>query len=255
VDVTVQVRARQEVERLYESVREANEAKRQFLAAMSHELRTPLNAVIGYADLLVLGVRGPLTETQRADLERIQSASRYLLTLITDILNFSRVEAGQVELRPAMIRVDAVLASARELMQPHIESRGIRFEVVPPDPTLELFADQERLQQILLNLLMNASKFTPPGGRIRMWADSRESEVHLHVEDTGIGIPETELEKIFEPFVQLDRRAHRESQQGVGLGLAISRDLARRMGGDLIALSATGQGSRFMVVLPRQPRA
>jgi signal transduction histidine kinase len=255
VDVTAQVRARREMERLYESVKEANEAKRQFLAAMSHELRTPLNAVMGYADLLALGVRGPLSDVQRADLERIRSASGYLLTLITDILNFSRVEAGQVELRPAMVRVETVLASARALMQPHIESRGIQFEVEPADPALELFADQERLQQILLNLLMNASKYTAPGGRIRLWADARDGAMHLHVEDTGVGIPEDELEHIFEPFVQLDRRANRESQQGVGLGLAISRDLARRMGGDITAASTTGRGSRFTVVLPRDSRA
>ncbi|HEU4630815.1 MAG TPA: ATP-binding protein [Gemmatimonadaceae bacterium] len=255
IDVTAQVRARQEVERLYESVKEANEAKRQFLAAMSHELRTPLNAVIGYADLLALGVRGPLTDGQRADLERIRSASQYLLVLITDILNFSRVEAGQVELRPAAIRVEAVLRNAGELMQPHIESRGIHFVVVPPDPTLELFADQERLQQILLNLLMNASKFTPSGGRIRLWAESRAAAVHLCVEDTGVGIPATELAHVFEPFVQLDRRARRESQQGVGLGLAISRDLARRMGGDVLARSEPGHGSCFTVILPHAPRS
>jgi signal transduction histidine kinase len=251
VDVTEQVRARKEMERLYESVRDANEAKRQFLAAMSHELRTPLNAIIGYTDLLALGVRGPLSDAQKADLERIKSASEYLLTLITDVLDFSRVEGGKVELRPSVVQVELVVARARDLMQRHIESRGIHFDVVSPDPTLALFADQERLQQILLNLLVNASKFTPPGGSIRLWADSDESTVQLHVEDTGVGIPESQLEHIFEPFVQLDRLANRESQQGVGLGLAISRDLARRMGGDLIATSGTGNGSRFVLAVPR----
>jgi signal transduction histidine kinase len=251
VDVTIQVRARKEMERLYESVRDANEAKRQFLAAMSHELRTPLNAIIGYTDLLALGVRGPLSDAQRSDLERIRSASEYLLTLITDVLDFSRVEAGKVELRPAVVRVESVVGRARDLMQRHIESRGIHFDVVAPDPEMALFADQERLQQILLNLLVNASKFTPQGGSIRLWAESDDSTVQLHVEDTGVGIPESQLEQIFEPFVQLDRLASRDSQQGVGLGLAISRDLARRMGGDLIARSAAGQGSRFVLAVPR----
>jgi signal transduction histidine kinase len=251
VDVTAQVVARQEMQRLYESVREANEAKRQFLAAMSHELRTPLNAIIGYADLLLLGVRGALVPSQRADLERVRSASQYLLTLITDILNFSRVEAGQVELRPAVLRVLPVLAAAHELMQPHVAQRGIALELPAVDPTLAVLADQERLQQILLNLLMNASKFTPAGGRIRMWAEAADEGVHLCVDDTGVGIPATDVERIFEPFVQLDRQSYRESQQGLGLGLAISRDLARRMGGDLLVASEPGRGSRFTVALPR----
>jgi signal transduction histidine kinase/CheY-like chemotaxis protein len=251
VDVTTQVRARKEMEQLYESVRDANEAKRQFLAAMSHELRTPLNAVIGYADLLALGVRGPLSDVQLADIERIRSASEYLLTLITDVLDFSRVEAGKVELRPSAVRVESVMARARDIMQPHIATRGIHFDVHLPDPELELHADQERLQQILLNLLMNASKFTSTGGSIRLGADADDSTVRLYVEDTGAGIPEAQLEHIFEPFVQLDRLANRESKQGVGLGLAISRDLARRMGGDLVATSEVGRGSRFVVVVPR----
>jgi signal transduction histidine kinase len=136
-------------------------------------------------------------------------------------------------------------------MQPHIATRGIHFDVHLPDPELELHADQERLQQILLNLLMNASKFTSTGGSIRLRADADDSTVRLYVEDTGAGIPEAQLEHIFEPFVQFDRLANRESKQGVGLGLAISRDLARRMGGDLVATSEVGRGSRFVVVVPR----
>jgi signal transduction histidine kinase len=252
VDVTDQVRARQELERMYVSVRDANEAKRQFLAAMSHELRTPLNAVIGYADLLALGVRGDLSDVQRADVDRISSASRYLLTLISDILDFSRVEAGHITLQSGPVSIAALTSSVSSLMQPHIAERGIQFEVEPVDRALTAIADQERLQQILLNLLMNASKFTPAGGRIRLWAEPCGAEVHLHVHDTGVGIPAAELEHIFEPFVQLDRRGRAESQQGVGLGLAISRDLARRMGGDVRVESAHGHGSRFTVVVPRQ---
>ncbi len=247
IDVTEQVRARKEMQTLYESVRDANEAKRQFLAAMSHELRTPLNAVIGYADLLALGVRGELTDAQRTDMERIRSAGKYLLTLITDILNFSRVEAGQIALRPARVSVDAVLASVQELLQPHLTQRGMSFDVDRPDPALAIRADQERLQQILLNLLMNASKFTPPGGRIHLWVEPRGDTVAIHVEDSGIGIPESELGHIFEPFVQLERRANRESQQGVGLGLAISRELARRMDGDVTVRSEVGHGACFTV--------
>ena len=251
VDITSQVRARKETEQLYESVKEANDAKQQFLAAMSHELRTPLNAVIGYADLLTLGVRGPITESQRTDLERIRSASSFLLTLINDILNFSRVEAGQVDLRPSPITVDRVLTNARELIEPHVERQGLRLDIAPVDPGLMVVADPERLQQIVLNVLINAVKFTPAGGTIRLSAEADDGRVRLHIEDTGRGIADDQLERIFEPFVQLDRSAGVESQKGLGLGLAISRELARRMSGDIVAESRLGVGSRFTVVLPR----
>jgi signal transduction histidine kinase len=250
VDVTAQVTARREIEKLYHSVKEANEAKRQFLTAMSHELRTPLNAVLGYSDLLTLGVRGALTDGQLADVERIRSASTYLLSLISDILNFSRAEAGQIELSPTQLGVNTIVSSAREMIEAHMGSRGVSLEVVPGDPGLTVYADAERVRQILLNLLMNASKFTPAGGRVRVSAAAADDGVHVVVEDTGCGIPGDQLERIFDPFVQLDRKGGRESQQGVGLGLAISRDLARRMGGDIRVESEVGVGSRFTVVLP-----
>jgi signal transduction histidine kinase/CheY-like chemotaxis protein len=250
VDVTAQVNARRETESLYHSVKEANEAKRQFLTAMSHELRTPLNAVLGYTDLLALGVRGALNEDQLTDVERIRTASKYLLSLISDILNFSRVEAGQVDLAPTALPVQSVVAAARQMIESHIRSRGLDLDIQLDDPALSVYADAERLQQILLNLLMNASKFTAPGGRIGVRAEASGSDVLLHVEDTGVGIPEDQLDRIFDPFVQLDRKGGRESQQGVGLGLAISRDLARRMGGDLTVRSRPGDGSCFTVRLP-----
>jgi signal transduction histidine kinase len=239
------------MQRLYETVKEANEAKQQFLAAMSHELRTPLNAVIGYADLLSLGIRGPITEEQRTDIERIRSASSFLLTLINDILNFSKVEAGQIDLRPTAVAVEQVLRSAREIIEPHVERQGLHLDVAPVDPTLTVFADPERLQQIVLNVLINAVKFTPAGGTIRLSADATDERVRFHVADTGRGIAEDQLERIFEPFVQLDRAAGPESQKGLGLGLAISRELARRMSGDILAESQLGAGSRFTVILPR----
>ena len=251
VDITSQVRARMEVEQLYQTVKDANDAKQQFLAAMSHELRTPLNAVIGYADLLSLGVRGPITDAQRTDIERIRSASSFLLTLINDILNFSKVEAGQIDLHPSPVPVENVLRSARELIEPHVQRQGLHFEVAAVDPRMIAFADPERLQQIILNVLINAVKFTPAGGTIRLSADEQDGCVRLHVEDTGRGIAEDQLERIFEPFVQLDRSAGPESQKGLGLGLAISRELARRMSGDIVAASRLGVGSRFTVILPK----
>jgi signal transduction histidine kinase len=256
VDITKQVLARNEMEALYQTVKEANDAKRQFLAAMSHELRTPLNAVIGYTDLLLLGVRGAITPAQHDDVERIRRASQYLLTLITDILNFSRVEAGQVDLRPQTVSVHEVLERARSLVQAHLETRGLALRLAQVDESLSAIADPERLQQILLNLLMNASKFTSSGGHITLRADADERYVFLRVEDTGSGIPSAQLEQIFEPFVQLRRSTDPESRKGLGLGLAISRELARRMSGDVTATSEEGVGSCFTVVLPRAlPRA
>jgi signal transduction histidine kinase len=254
VDITKQVLARNEMEGLYRTVKEANDAKRQFLAAMSHELRTPLNAVIGYTDLLLLGVRGEISEAQRDDVDRIRRASQYLLTLITDILNFSRVEAGQVDLRPTKVVVHEVLEHARSLVQGHLEAKGLELRMSEVDDSLGAVADPERLQQILLNLLINASKFTPAGGRVTLHADADERNVFLRVADTGSGIPSAQLDKIFEPFVQLHRSTDPDSRKGLGLGLAISRELARRMSGDVTAESAEGVGSRFTVVLPRDQR-
>jgi signal transduction histidine kinase len=251
VDITTQVMARKEMEGLYHTVKEANDAKRQFLAAMSHELRTPLNAVVGYTDLLLLGVRGEISDVQRGDVDRIRRASQYLLTLITDILNFSRAEAGQLELRPTTVSVSDVLERAGSLVHAHLEGRGVALRSIAVDNSLSAFADPERLQQILLNLLMNASKFTEAGGSVTLRADADDRHVFLHVEDTGCGIPETQLERIFEPFVQLRRLSDPESQKGLGLGLPISRELARRMSGDVVAESEAGVGSRFTVILPR----
>jgi signal transduction histidine kinase len=255
VDITSQVNARKQVEQLYESVKEANAAKQQFLAAMSHELRTPLNAVLGYTDLLALGVRGDVNEAQRTDIERIRSASQYLLTLINDILNFSRVEAGQLDLHLATIGVERVLHSARELILPHVDRQRLHLELVPLDPAIAVVADPERLQQIVLNILVNAVKFTPAGGGIRLSAEASDDRVWIHIEDTGRGIAPDQLQRIFEPFVQADRAASLGSQKGLGLGLAISRELARRMSGDVTVVSEPGRGSRFTVILPRAEAA
>jgi signal transduction histidine kinase/CheY-like chemotaxis protein len=251
VEVTDQVRARREIDQLYQHVREANASKTQFLAAMSHELRTPLNAILGYTDLLTLGVRGPITPTQREDLDRIQNASRYLLSLINDILNFTRVEAGQVDFHIEAVDVAALLAQARELVVQPLEAKGLRLLYRPPSEAVTVRADAERAQQVLLNLLTNATKFTEAGGTVSLDCTVAADTVRIHVRDTGRGIPADQLERIFEPFVQVERSRGRESQHGVGLGLAISRDLARQMGGDLTVESTFGRGSTFTITLPR----
>ena len=256
-DITTRRRHEHERERLLaqaEGARadaeQANRAKSDFLAVMSHELRTPLNAIGGYAELLALGVRGPVNEAQREDLERIRRSQRHLISLINDVLNFAKLESGSVHFTIERFLVDEALHGAGDFIAPQLHEKGLRYEYRPCDDATPVDADREKLQQILLNLLGNAVKFTPVGGGITLTCQVREGQVTIAVADTGRGIAGDKLETIFEPFVQVDRtRSH--GQEGVGLGLAISRDLARRMGGDLRAtLPTDGIGARFELTLP-----
>ena len=245
-----------EIEELYGQVRAANQSKSEFLAAMSHELRTPLNAVIGYVDLLLLGVRGQLTGAQTADLERVRGAGQYLLSLINDLLNFTRLEAGRVEFRLQNVTLNGVIASALELVQEQLTRKGLRLHFQPAATDVTAYADAERVQQMLINLLTNAIKYTDSGGTISISVDehttaSGAAVARVHVRDTGMGIPPEQLTRIFEPFVQVQRHPGAGSQQGVGLGLSITRDLAHGMGGDVQVVSEVGRGSTFTIVLPR----
>jgi signal transduction histidine kinase len=229
----------------------ANRAKSQFLAAVSHELRTPLNAIAGYVQLMQMEIRGPLTRQQREDLERIRKGGHHLLALINDILNFARVEAGQIELRPLEVAASTLLGTAEPLVTPQLTARRLTYERAPCDSSIVVHADPEKVQQILLNLLTNAIKFTDPGGRVSVSCDADAATVRIRITDTGRGIPSDKLDSIFEPFVQVDRQLTPGGEQGVGLGLAISRDLARRMGGNITATSIVGKGSTFTLELPR----
>ena len=228
---------------------QANRAKSEFLAVMSHELRTPLNAIGGYVELLELGIRGPITDAQRDDLERIQRAQRHLLMLISEVLNFARLEAGQVRYNFHSVKVDALLRGLEPLIAPQVERQKLRYTYDGVDDTVCARADRDRVEQILLNLLSNAIKFTPPDGAVTLVCRAGAGQVTIQVRDTGIGIAPEKLQRVFEPFVQLDQTLTR-SRDGVGLGLAISRDLARGMGGDLIAHSIQGNGSIFTLTLP-----
>ena len=230
----------------------ASRAKSEFLAAMSHELRTPLNAIGGYADLLKLGVYTPLAPDQLKAVERIQRSQRHLLGIINDLLNFSRVEAGQVTYEVESVDVDDALDEIRPMIEPQAAAGHVDLEWPRRGSGLVLRADPQKLEQILLNLLTNAVKFTPSGGRISVLASEHEDgeRVQIEVHDTGVGIPTAMLETIFEPFVQVGRTLDRP-REGAGLGLAISRDLARAMGGDLIASSKPGAGSTFTLLMPK----
>ena len=239
-----------DLEQARTTAEEANQAKSQFLAVMSHELRTPLNAIGGYAQLIDLGVHGPVTEGQREALDRIVRSQRHLLSLINEVLNLARIESGHVEYATEDFAVAEAVAAVMPMVEPQMAAGGLTSDAsVAPDIVAR--ADREKTQQILINLLTNALKFTPSGGRISV-AAYRDGDDHvvLDVSDSGIGIPADKLESVFAPFVQVDV-GHTRKREGSGLGLAISRDLARGMGGDLRARSELGRGSTFSLILPQ----
>ncbi|HSQ28495.1 MAG TPA: HAMP domain-containing sensor histidine kinase [Gemmatimonadaceae bacterium] len=231
----------------------ANSAKSDFLAMMSHELRTPLNAIGGYAQLLQMGVHGPLAPAQREALERIERSQAHLLALITDLLDFARIDAGRVQFDIEDVALDEILAGIAALAEPQLRSRALRFTPATQPSGVFVRTDRARLSQVLLNLVGNAIKYTRDGGQIAVTTDLDSTHARIHVRDTGPGIPAGRLEQIFEPFVQGDR-AFSRPDEGVGLGLAISRELARGMDADVTVSSAVGHGSTFTVTVPRSSR-
>lgn len=241
--------------RLFEAEREArqsaeaaNRVKSEFLAVISHELRTPLNAIGGYVELIELGIRGPVTNEQLTDLARIKKSQRHLLGLINGMLNYTRVEAGTVRYAVQDIPVDDALTMCEALIAPQLRAKGLSFRYAGCDTSLRARGDAEKMQQIVLNLLTNAMKFTDSGGRVELGCEVDGADVRIMVTDTGQGIATDDLTRVFEPFVQIDAHLTR-TQEGIGLGLAISRDLARGMGGDLSVTSAPGVGSTFTLRL------
>jgi len=229
---------------------EANAAKAKFLSMMSHDLRAPLTAISGYASFVASGGCGPVNEDQRDAMQQIIGAGRDLLRMINDILSFAQLDSGHLAVRPEPVTLSDALARAETLVRLRAQEAKLALQFDQCDGELTVRADPDRLQQILLNLLTNALKFTPPGGRVAVACERAGERVRVHVRDTGIGIPTEQLERIFEAFVQLEPQPDSATQRGVGLGLAISRELARAMSGELTAESRAGEGSEFILELP-----
>lgn len=252
-DVTEQHRAEQELRSARQEAEAASRAKSEFLAVMSHELRTPLSAIIGYEELLFDGITGPVNEGQRTQLARIKASATHLLMLIDEVLTLSRVEAGREVSHPERVLVEAALQEAAMIAEPlALEKKlELRVESVPKD--LEVWADPTKLRQILLNLLTNAIKFTDVGA-VTLASRNGDDCVEIMVRDTGIGIAPAYHDRIFDTFWQVEQKSTRKVG-GTGLGLSVSRRLARLMHGDLTVDSALGRGSTFTIRLPARRRA
>jgi len=242
-------RSREQLRAARDVARDANRAKAEFLAVMSHELRTPLNAIAGYAELLSLGLSGPLNQKQSDAVVRIRTNQQHLLALIDDVLSFARIEAGNTPIKPEPVSVGEALDSLEALLRPALVRQELTYIWKGCDPSLVARADPVKLRQILLNALGNAIKFTPPHGRVELAASRSGETISIRVSDTGIGIPAEKIERVFDPFFQGQSGTTRE-YPGVGLGLSISRDFARAMGGNIKIESAPNEGCTVTIELP-----
>jgi signal transduction histidine kinase len=231
----------------------ASDAKSTFLATMSHELRTPLTAIIGYEELLADGIFGPVTQVQRMHLARVKSSASHLLDLIDQILTLARVDAGRETVQLAPLRAVEVVDWTATIIDPLARAKGLTFATHLTDEALTLQTDAIKVRQILVNLLGNSVKFTDRG-EVTLTVEGCEETVRFVIRDTGIGIAPDDLERIFGSFWQVEQRQTRKVG-GSGLGLSVSRHLARLLGGDIVAESILGVGSVFTVTLPRDSTA
>ena len=241
-------RSREQLRAARDVAREANRAKAEFLAVMSHELRTPLNAIAGYSELLSLGLSGPLNQKQSDAVARIRTNQQHLLALIDDVLSFARIEAGNTPIKPGPVSVRETLDSLEALVRPDLAREELTYIWNGCDASMVARADSIKLRQILLNVLGNAIKFTPPGGRIELSARQSGERISICVSDTGIGISAEKIDLVFDPFFQGQSGTTRE-YPGVGLGLSIARDFARAMGGDIHVQSAPNEGCTVTIDL------
>ncbi|MCC6235383.1 MAG: GAF domain-containing protein [Verrucomicrobiales bacterium] len=226
----------------------ADRLKSAFLATMSHELRTPLNSIIGFTGILLQGLVGPLTAEQKKQLGMVQNSARHLLSLINDVLDISKIEAGQVELAPAPFDLRDTVHHVVELVRPLADRKGLRLELQVAPGVGTGFSDRRRVEQILINLVNNAIKFTESGS-VRLECDQRDGQMQVAIHDTGIGIRDEDLPRLFKPFRQLDSGLARQ-HEGTGLGLAICAGLTKLLKGSIDVTSTYGQGSTFRLTLP-----
>jgi len=248
------VRQNELLRRQHIELEQASALKSQFLANMSHEFRTPLNAILGYTSLLLQAVSGELTPQQKRNLVRVDSNARHLLSIINDILDIARIESGKMPLHIDDFALPELIAEVMAEVEPIIARTKLAVEsdLAPRLPTVR--SDRHKVKQIVLNLLTNALKFTPTGSvKVTTSYDARAGEVAIAVADTGIGIAESDHERIFEDFRQADNSPTRE-YGGAGLGLAICRRLSAMLGGRIALASRLGKGSTFTLRLPRRPR-
>jgi Signal transduction histidine kinase len=240
--------AMQQAEAARSEAESANGAKSDFLAVMSHELRTPLAAIMGYQELLADGITGPVTDQQAQQLGRIKASARHLLSLIDEILTFTRLDAGRETVVLDTFDVEGAMNQAAEIAEPLAASKKLELKLITPPTPVLIESDPTKVRQILVNLLSNAVKFTD-AGTVTLEGRSLKNEVQFVVSDTGIGIPPEFLNRIFDPFWQVEQKATRRAT-GTGLGLTVCRRLANLMGGDVAVTSEPGQGTTFTVTLP-----
>ena len=234
---------------LLESIKRANALKDQFLANVSHELRTPLNSIIGFSELLKEQLVGPLNEKQLHYVQNILQSAEHLLSIINDILDLSKVEAGSLEVESLPVNLKEILQWALFMQRERAKRHNISLNLEMDEEIGIVRTDPTRLKQILFNLLSNAVKFTPDGGSVSVKARKLDGEIQISVSDTGIGIPKEKMEEIFEPFVQLDGSLSRR-YEGTGLGLALTRRLVELLGGRIWVESQLGKGSAFHFTIP-----
>jgi len=249
-DITEEREAADTLRQAMEKAQEADRIKSAFLATMSHELRTPLNSIIGFTGIMLQGLAGPLNEEQHKQMSMVQNSSRHLLSLINDVLDISKIEAGQLDLSPAPFAVKPSLEKVVKLVAPLAAPKGIEVLLDLAEDVGILIADQRRFEQIVLNLVNNAIKFTE-SGQVRLTGRIDNDHVLVSIADTGIGMRAEELAGIFQPFHQIDTGLARK-HEGTGLGLSICKKLLDLMGGSVEVQSQWGQGSLFTVCLPRQ---
>jgi signal transduction histidine kinase len=240
--------AKVEAEEARAEAESANGAKSDFLAVMSHELRTPLSAIMGYQELLADGITGPINEQQSQQLGRIKASARHLLSLIDEILTFTRIDAGREEVALERASLSTLLEPAAELVESLARARGLHIEVMLPPHEITVETDPVKVKQMLVNLLSNAVKFTDRG-RIILSGDQHGDQLVITVQDSGIGISPDHFERIFEPFWQVEQKATRRAG-GTGLGLTVTRRLALLLGGDVTVKSEPGEGTTFTIYLP-----